>query len=222
MHCVCEVRTGHRAELMKSVVPHQCSFPIRPAQFMLYTIGHPGFPKPLFIWIQAIRAIWKTEMHLEVNHCETHAQHQTQWELTILHWLCKQNNPKPCTPTWGQAVTDQTVLSLANTVEAKLQISHGISDVYIERKQGGEKSISEWWSLPHYVLAWWYSDVIGLHVLSGSGLVQTSVQSWTCLALCAITLRQCPQLRCLHGSCYQNKVRLGRTHHSSKQCGGDN
>lgn len=47
-----------------------------------------------------------------------------------------KNNPKPCLPTWGQAMTDQTVLSLAN---AKLQIFPGISDVYIEEGARGEK-----------------------------------------------------------------------------------
>lgn len=43
-----------------------------------------------------------------------------------------KNNLEPSTPTWGQAVTDQTVLSLANAVKDKFQISPGISDVYIE------------------------------------------------------------------------------------------
>lgn len=32
-------------------------------------------------------------------------------------------------------MTDQTVLLLANTVDAKLQISHGISDAYIEEEE---------------------------------------------------------------------------------------
>lgn len=100
----------------------------------------------------------------------------------------------------------------------------------LRREQGGEK-IHKWMEEPspqrqttaywnHYVLAWWCSDVIRLHILSDSSLLQTSVQSWTCLGLCAVTLRQCPELRRLHGLSYQNKVRLRRTHHSSKTMWG--
>lgn len=85
MCCVREVRIGHGVELVKSAVP-RCSFPIQTAQFMLYDIGHPGFPQPLFIWTQVNKS------HLEnrnvfgrrfsenpVDRSETHAQHQMQW-----------------------------------------------------------------------------------------------------------------------------------------------
>lgn len=44
--CIVYVRweLDNRAKLVKSAVPHWCSFPIQIAQFMLYTIKHPGFP----------------------------------------------------------------------------------------------------------------------------------------------------------------------------------
>lgn len=61
-----------------------------------------------------------------------------------------KNNPKLCTPTWGRAVTDRMVLSLANTVEAECQISHGTSDVYVrEEARRGGGSISQCWSHSH-------------------------------------------------------------------------
>lgn len=95
-------------------------------------------------------------MHLKVDswkNLETAVRHMQSIKLNGGSQSCTEytskSSPKSCTPTWGQAVTDQTVFSLANPVETKLQTSRGISDVYVEEGVGRGKSISEWWSPPH-------------------------------------------------------------------------
>lgn len=73
------------------------------------------------------------------NHSETHVQHQTQWQLhNPVQNMQGKTILKHAHPHEGRPWLIR-LLSLANTIEAKRQISHGISEVYIEAGTGRGK-----------------------------------------------------------------------------------